>query len=71
MAGFTPAYSAEAKLPALQQRLPQRGSLQLPLAVKGIRGAGGQDVRVLISAFDYDLNRGVFFRSGRDRKTCV
>ena len=63
VAGFTPAYSAEAKLPALQQRLPQRGSLQLPLAVKGIRGAGGQDVRVLISAFDYDLNRGVFFRS--------
>jgi hypothetical protein len=61
--GVGPKYSAPAKLRALGDLMPARGVLLLPLAAAGIRGAGGADVRLLLTAFDYDRNRATFFRS--------
>ena len=61
--GIGPKYSATAKLPALRAALPKRGDWLLPDAVADIAGAGGQPIHVLIAAFDYDRNRGTFFRS--------
>jgi hypothetical protein len=61
--GIGPKYSADNKLPALQQVLVKRGNLPLPEAVADIPGAGGQRLHALIAAFDYDRNRSTFFRS--------
>ena len=61
--GIGPKYSAAKKLPALEGALPKRGTMLLPDAVRDVIGPGGQAVHALISAFDYDRNRGTFFRS--------
>jgi uncharacterized protein len=62
--GLGPKYSAANKLPALQRLLPQRGGLPLAIASAGIRRPGSsEDARLLVVAFDYDLNRAKFFRS--------
>lgn len=62
--GLGPKYSAANELPALQRLLPQRGNLPLAIASAGIRRPGsGEDTRLLVVAFDDDLNRAKFFRS--------
>ncbi len=61
--GIGPKYSAAHKLPALRNVLVNRGDRLLPEAVADIPGANGEAIHVLIAAFDYDRNRGTFFRS--------
>lgn len=61
--GVGPKYSAAAKLAALTRLLPNQGAETLPAAAAGIPGYGGTPLRLLITAFDYDRNRGRFFRS--------
>jgi hypothetical protein len=62
--GLGPKYSADRKLPALQTLMPNRGNLPLPNATSGIKSQGSpDDVHLLIVGFDYDRNRGNFFRS--------
>ncbi len=61
--GIGPKYSAAQKLTALRGVLTRRGDWLLPDAVEDISGAGGQAIHVLVAAFDYDRNRGTFFRS--------
>jgi hypothetical protein len=61
--GVGPKYSAAAKLTALTRLLPNQGAKTLPAAAADIPGYGGDPVRLLITAFDYDRNRGRFFRS--------
>ena len=64
LTGIGPKYSADAKLPALQRLLPQRGNVPLSTAAAGVRRDGlPTDVHLLIIGFDYDRNRAVFFRS--------
>jgi hypothetical protein len=59
-----PKYSAENKLPALENVFPTKGQLPLDQAVAGLRRAGSnEDLHLLIIAFDYDCNRAAFFRS--------
>jgi uncharacterized protein len=59
-----PKYSAENKLPALENALPLKGSAPLTQAAAGVRRPGANDdVHLLITAFDYDRNRAMFFRS--------
>ena len=66
LAGLGPKYSERNKLSALQRALPQRGNLFLPDAVAGIRRTGAsEDLHILVTSFDYDLNRATFFRSTR------
>jgi hypothetical protein len=62
--GVGPKYSAAKKLEALQATLLRQGRRSLSAAVAGIRAASGDgDLHALIVAFDYDVNRAVFFRS--------
>ena len=61
--GIGPKYSAANKLPALRQVLSKHGDSPLPDAVRDIPGPSGKAIHVLIAAFDYDRNRGTFFRS--------
>jgi len=62
--GIGPRYSADKKLPALQQALPRRGNLLLSEAVADIRRENGDDsIHALILGFDYDRTRAAFFRS--------
>jgi hypothetical protein len=61
--GVGPKYSTAAKLTALTQLLPNEGTKTLPAAAAGIPGYSGDAVRLVITAFDYDRNRGRFFRS--------
>src|ERR1700722_14840106 len=64
LTGLGPKYSAENKLPALQNVFPAKGTLQLNDAVQGVRRAGSNvDVHLLVTGFDYDRNRAAFFRS--------
>lgn len=64
LAGMGPKYSAEGKLPALQNALPTTGTLPLNRAAAGVRRPGSsEDVHLLIVAFDYDRDRATFFRS--------
>ncbi|HEY5071748.1 MAG TPA: patatin-like phospholipase family protein [Caulobacteraceae bacterium] len=64
LTGLGPRYSAEAKLPALERLLPNRGPIPLSSAALGVRRTGSNlDVHLLITAFDYDRNRAAFFRS--------
>jgi len=63
-AGIGPKYSAEAKLPALEQLLPKSGDAMLSKVIEGVRRPGAAaDVHLLIVGFDYDRNRAKFFRS--------
>jgi hypothetical protein len=43
--------------------LPKTGAVGLDRVVQGVGGPGGKDVHLLIVGFDYDRNRGTFFRS--------
>jgi hypothetical protein len=62
--GLGPKYSAENKLPALQNALPAKGIMPLDRAAAGARRPGSsEDVHLLIVGFDYDRNRAAFFRS--------
>lgn len=61
--GLGPKYSANAKLPAIQRLLPKTGNLLLDGITKGVNGPSGLPIHLLIVAFDYDVNRAVFFRS--------
>jgi patatin-like phospholipase/acyl hydrolase len=62
--GLGPKYSAENKLQALQRLMPSRGNGPLTQAVVGVRRPGStEDVRILITGFDYDRNKAAFFRS--------
>jgi hypothetical protein len=62
--GLGPKYDAEAKLHAIERLMPACGNLPLAAAAAGIRRAGAaEDVRLVIVAYDYDRNRGRFFRS--------
>jgi len=64
LTGLGPKYSAENKLPALQNVFPAKGTLRLNDAVRGVRRQGSNvDVHLLITALDYDRNRAAFFRS--------
>jgi Patatin-like phospholipase len=64
LTGIGPKFSEQKKLPALQAALPTRGNLPLAQAAAGIRRAGAsEDLRLLITAFDYDRERSKFFRS--------
>lgn len=54
-----PKYSAENKLPALENAFPATGSVPLGQVVAGL----AHPPHLLITAFDYDANRAVFFRS--------
>jgi uncharacterized protein len=64
LTGLGPKYSAENKLPALQNLLPSKGTVTLGAAVAGVRRPGSNDdVHLLIIGFDYDRNRAAFFRS--------
>jgi Patatin-like phospholipase len=63
LTGVVPKYSAAKKLCALQRTLPNTGDILLTEVTRGLHGPGSRDVHLLITAFDYDLNRAVFFRS--------
>jgi hypothetical protein len=64
LTGLGPKYSAENKLPALQNAFPAKGTLPLALAAAGMRRTGSsEDLHLLIVGFDYDRNRATFFRS--------
>lgn len=68
LAGVFPKYSAANKLPAFQRILPSKGDKNLPEAMAGISRHGRDDIHLLITAFDYDLNRAVFFRSSKVKR---
>ncbi len=61
--GVGPKYAAARKLPALRALLPQAGDKAVLGITAGLAGPGGADVAVAIAAFDYDVNRAVFFRA--------
>jgi hypothetical protein len=64
LTGLGPKYSAESKLAALENALPEKGTTPLIRAAAGIRRPGSsEDVHLLIIGFDYDRNRAAFFRS--------
>ena len=63
LAHFAPRYSADRKLIALRAGMPRYGNLPLSKVTSGLHGHGGEEIRVLITSFDYDRNRAVFFRS--------
>jgi hypothetical protein len=64
--GIGPIYSTGNKLAALSKLLPRTGNLPLALAVQGIRREGtAEDLHILITSFDYDRNRAIFFRSAK------
>jgi uncharacterized protein len=61
--GMGPKYSTAAKLPALETLFPSTGTKQLYGIMNGVPGPGGAPVHLVITGFDYDRNRAVFFRS--------
>ncbi|HEX3153565.1 MAG TPA: patatin-like phospholipase family protein [Candidatus Angelobacter sp.] len=62
--GLGPRYSAEEKLPALQNVLPIKGNIPFDQMMNGIQRTGTtRDVHALIVAFDYDRLRARYFRS--------
>jgi len=63
LSGIGPKYSAEAKLWAIEQILPKSGPSQMAGVAANVSGSGGNPVRLLITSFDYDVTRAVFFRS--------
>ena len=71
LTGVFPKYSTANKFAALQRILPLKGDKSLPEAVAGIsrHGNDNEDIHLLITAFDYDLNRAVFFRSSKVKRT--
>jgi len=64
LTGLGPKYSAENKLPALENVLPTKGTVPLVQVAAGLRRPGANaDVHLLVTGFDYDRNRAAFFRS--------
>jgi uncharacterized protein len=61
--GIGPKYSAVRKLTAIEKLLPNYGARVVDGVMTGIAGPLGNDVHLLIIAFDYDTNRACFFRS--------
>ena len=56
-------YDAAGKLDGLRQALPVCGDRRLSEVAKETPGHLGKPVHLLVMGFDYDSNRGVFFRS--------
>jgi hypothetical protein len=56
-------YEAAKKLDGLRAALPQCSDKALNEVAMDIPGASGKPVHLLIVGFDYDSNRGTFFRS--------
>jgi uncharacterized protein len=63
--GIFPKYSAKNKLPALHKILHSTGDVPLSEVATLIPRHGSKDIHLLITAFDYDMNRAVFFRSSK------
>lgn len=68
LAGVVPKYSTKHKLAALRRVLHSPdgeaiGDVPLPQVAARIPHHGPEPVHLLITAFDYDLNRALFFRS--------
>jgi hypothetical protein len=66
--GIVPKYSTKHKLAALRRILHSPdgvpiGDVPLSKVTAGMPRHGSEDVHLLITAFDYDVNRAVFFRS--------
>jgi patatin-like phospholipase/acyl hydrolase len=60
----TPKYKTEAKLEGLTAALPLRGQMLMSdAAAEIVNEQTGRPVHLLITSFDYDRNRGRFFRS--------
>ena len=68
LTGIVPRYSTTKKLPALRSILPSTGDVRLSEVAAGIPRHGSEAVHLLITAFDYDLNRAVFFRSSKVKR---
>jgi uncharacterized protein len=71
LTGIVPKYSTERKLAALKHVLAPGGKgvgdVPLPQAAARIPRHGPEDIHLLITAFDYDLNRALFFRSSETK----
>jgi hypothetical protein len=63
LAGVVPKYSAKNKLAALRGVLSATGDIPLSKVTESLPHHGAGNLHLLIPAFDYDLNRAVFFRS--------
>jgi hypothetical protein len=70
-AGVGPKYSAVAKLPALENLMPQTAAKRINGITANLTGPLGQPVRLVIVGFDYDHNRGTMFRSVRPAGPCL
>jgi hypothetical protein len=68
---FGPKYSATAKLPALETLMPQTGNKILRGITDNMAGYNGKPIRLMIAGFDYDRNRGTFFRSTPVSTPCL
>ncbi|HMD53974.1 MAG TPA: patatin-like phospholipase family protein [Phycisphaerae bacterium] len=64
-----PRYYAEKKLIGLQEMLPKAGALTLAQVKTMIETAVGQCPQLLITSFDYDRLRSIYFRSDNQSKT--
>lgn len=58
-----PQYSGADKLRGLIAALPESGNTRLDEVAQPLAGASGKPVHLLITSFDYDRRRAVFFRS--------
>jgi len=56
-------YETPKKLDGLRAAFPRHGDKPLPEAAADIPGHSGKPVHLLVISFNYDTNRGVFFRS--------
>lgn len=64
-----PKYSAGKKLPALEKQLPNTGGKCLNgITSKIVSKRSKKPVHILMTSFDYDRNRAVFFRSGETQR---
>ena len=60
----TPKYKTEGKLEGLTAAFPLRGGMRMAdAAAEIVSEVGGRPVHLLITSFDYDRQRGRFFRS--------
>jgi Patatin-like phospholipase len=64
--GLGPKYKAAAKINGLRAALPRTGSMLLPELSDHVRGAGGHAPDFLITSFDYDRLRAIYYRSRTD-----
>jgi hypothetical protein len=63
LAGVGPRYAAPAKLAGLQELLPKAGDMRLDHLSQAIARETGRLTHFLITGFDYENDRAVFFRS--------